>query len=104
MFHLASTRFKSETWDQNCSYKIKHNINGVIYGSPIPINEKYPLNGIIFVIEMNNDSNEIFGIGVIRNKMISDKKYYIYNSMEYNRFIYKRDFWLSREKIMRKNE
>jgi len=103
-FYLASTRFKTETWDQNYSYKIKHNINGVIYGCPMPINEKYPLNVIIFVIEMNNDSNEILGIGVIRNKIISDKKYYIYNSMEYNRFIYKGDHWLSREQIMRNNE
>lgn len=104
MFYLASTRFKTNTWDENIKYKMKNNINGVIYGVPIEINYQYPLNSIIFVIEMNNDINQIIGIGVIRNKPITDKKYYIYNTMEYNRFIYRGDHWLSREQILRYNE
>ena len=101
MFYLASTRFKTQTWVENITYKDKHNILGVIYGVPIEIYNKYPLNSIIFVIEMNNDTNEIIGIGLIRNKIVTDKKYYIYNSYEYNRFIYKGDYWLSREYINR---
>ena len=72
MFYLASTRFKTNTWDENIQYKINNNINGVMYGVPIEINNKYPLNSIIFVIEMNNDINQIIGIGVIRNKQITD--------------------------------
>ena len=103
MFYLASTRFKTETWIQNINYKQKYNIQGVIYGVPIEIYNKYPLNAIIFVVEMNNDINEIIGIGIIRNKIITDKKYYIYTSIEYNRFIYKGEYWLSREHICRIN-
>jgi hypothetical protein len=53
---------------------------------------------------MNNETNEIFGIGIIRNKIIIDKKYNIYNYFEYNRYIYKGDYWLSREYILRNNE
>ena len=104
MFYLASTRFKTNTWDENIQYKINNNINGVMYGVPIEINNKYPLNSIIFVIEMNNDINQIIGIGVIRNKQITDKKYYIYNTMEYNRYIYKGEYWLSREQILRHDD
>jgi ribosome biogenesis protein Nip4 len=103
MIYLASTRFKTHTWEQNINYKNKNNISGVIYGVPLEIFSKYPLNCIIFVIEMNNDTNEIFGIGLIRNKIITDKKYNIYDCMEYNRFIYKGDFWISREQINRQN-
>ena len=103
MFYLASTRFKTDTWIQNIEYKNKYNINGVIYGVPIEINNKYVLNSIIFVVEMNNDVNEILGIGLIRNKIITDKRYYIYNSMEYNRFIYKGDYWLGRDYIYRQH-
>ena len=104
MFYVASTRFKTDTWNENMSYKSKYNIDGVIYGVPIQIKVNYPLNSIIFIVEMNNDTNEILGIGLIRNKLITEKKYYIYNSIEYNRFIYKGDYWISRELILRKNE
>jgi hypothetical protein len=103
MFYLACTRFNSNTWAQNINYKNKHNIKGVIYGVPIQIYHKYPLNTIIFVIEMNNDINEICGISLIRNKIITDKKYIIYECSEYNRFIYQGDYWLSRDHILRKH-
>ena len=104
MFYLACTRFNCNTLQENIHYKTKNNMKGILYGVPIPIYNKYPLNTIIFVIEMNNETNEIFGIGIIRNKIIIDKKYNIYNYFEYNRYIYKGDYWLSREYILRNNE
>lgn len=103
MYFIASTRFKTETWEQNLNYKKKNNIKGVIYGVPIEINNKYPLNSLIFVIEMNNDENQILGIGLIRNKQLNDQKYFIYKSMDYNRFIYAGEYWLSREFIYRRH-
>lgn len=103
MFYLACTRFNSSTWIQNMDYKNKHDITGVIYGVPIQIYNKYPLNALLFIIEMNNEINQIIGISLIRNKIITDKKYFIYEYGEYNRFIYKGDHWISRDDILRKH-
>lgn len=100
MIYLASTRFDDKTWIENINYKQREQINGVIYGVSIKINEKYPLNGLIFVVEMNNAINEIYGISLIRNSMLLDKKYCIYDNNDYNRYIYKGDYWISRDDIL----
>jgi hypothetical protein len=99
MFFIASTRFNNSTWNENISYRIKYSIKGAIYGVPIKIYEKYPLNAIVFVVEMNNDTNQICGISVIRNVLSLDKKYRIYSENNYNRFVYTGDYWVSREEL-----
>ena len=103
MFYLGSTRFNNYTWTENQSFKKKEKIKGAIYGASIKINDKYPLNSLIFVTEMNNDKNEIYGISLIRNSILTDKKYPIYENNDYNRFIYKGDYWLDREEILTEN-
>jgi hypothetical protein len=40
-------------------------------------------DSIVFVVEMNNDSNTIEGIGLVRNRAYLDKYYNIY-SIGYN--------------------
>lgn len=99
MFYLASTRFNQSTWNENTKYRRECLIKGTIYGVSIKINEKYPLRSIMFVVEMNNEINNICGIGIIRNSLLLDKKYTIYEENNYNRFIYAGDFWISREEI-----
>lgn len=99
MFYLASTRFNQSTWNENTKYRREYLHKGGIYGVSIKINEKYPLKSIMFVIEMNNEINNICGIGIIRNSLMLDKKYRIYEENNYNRFIYGGDFWMSREEI-----
>lgn len=49
---------------------------------------------------MNNSTNQLNGIGLIRNSLIVDKPYNIYDDDNYNRFIYKGDLWISRETIL----
>jgi hypothetical protein len=98
MFYIASTRFNNETYDENMSYRKTHGIP-VIYGTSIPIQTKYDLGSIIFVIEMNNEKNEIEGIGLIRNMLVTDKRYRIYSNNDYNRFIYHGEYWLSRSQL-----
>lgn len=99
MIYLASTRFNNDTWQENCSYKRLHNINGVIYGTNIRIKCSHSLGALFFVIEMNNQTNKIEGIGLIRNQLVLDKKYNIYSNGDYNRYIYKGEYWLSRDKL-----
>lgn len=80
-------------------YRIKHNIQ-VIYGPEFKIRETYPVGCLIFVAEMNNETNKIQGIGLINNFLASDKKYTIYENGLYNRYIYRGNYWISREDLI----
>jgi hypothetical protein len=98
MFYLACTRFNNITYDENIYYRYKHN-ETVIYGATLKIRESYPIESLIFVAEMNNDKNRIEGIGLIKNTLVHDKRHKIYENNEYNRYIYRGKYWLSREQI-----
>jgi len=102
MFYIASTRFNTDTYNENILYRKKSEIP-VIYGTSIRIHEKYDVGALMFVIEMNNDDNRIEGIGLIRNTMVYDKKHDIYNNSDYNRYLYKGDYWISRDIILEKD-
>ena len=98
MFYLASTRFNNETYKENILYREKNDYK-VIYGTCVRIQSRYSLDTIMFVIEMNNETNKIEGVGLIRNQLILDKRYNIYSIGDYNRYIYKGNYWLSRDKL-----
>ena len=104
MFHLASTRFNNSTFHENTLFKKDNKIDGVIYGSNLQINKKYEKGVLLFVFEMNNETNQIEGIGLIRNYLLTEKRYNVYSNMDYNRFIYKGDYYLSKEQLVRINE
>jgi len=86
---IATTRFNEETYKQNVNYRKNLNCKGCLYGTPLKIKEKIPLESNVYIIEMNNEKNKIEGIGLIENKNILDKNYRIYNDRDYNRYIYK---------------
>ena len=101
MFYIASTRFNNSTFTENIAFRKQEFLKGAIYGVTIKIHQKYPLNSVLFVVEMNNDTNYICGISLIRNTIIMDKQYKIYNEENYNRFNYRGDYWMSRESIQK---
>ena len=103
MFYLACTRFNNATYAENTNYRNKHNEN-VIYGTTLQIRHIYDLGIQIFVVEMNNEENKIEGIGLIKNLLVCDKRHKIYDNDEYNRYIYKGKYWLSRSQINNVNE
>ena len=103
MFYLACTRFNNATYAENINYRNKHNEN-VIYGTTLQIRHIYDLGIQIFVVEMNNEENKIEGIGLIKNLLVCDKRHKIYENDEYNRYIYKGKYWLSRSQINNVNE
>ena len=73
MFYLATTRFNTKTWNENCQWREKHQWNGCVYGSPVRISDKYIPNSKMFVLEMHNDKNKIQGIGLIKNSIVIGK-------------------------------
>ena len=102
MYHIACTRFTDETWEENINYRNK-NDEKVIYGSSVKIREIYNKGSLLFVAEMNNNQNKIEGIGLIRNLLVDDR-HKIYKNSEYNRFIYRGNYWLSRQQLIDNDE
>jgi hypothetical protein len=103
MFTIVSTRFTNLTLKENIDYRNKYNYE-CIYGSPQEFSPKILYDSIVFVVEMNNESNTIEGIGLIKNRPYLDKYYKIYNDGNYNRYIYKSKYFINRETIIRYNE
>ena len=105
MFHLASTRFNNETLKQNMDYRlrVREKTNGsdlvAYYGSLIKVHKKISIGAFMFVFEMNNELNRIEGISLVRNTLVLDKRHKIYTNEDYNRYIYRSIYWLSRDQI-----
>jgi hypothetical protein len=99
MFYIACTRFNNATLQENMDYRLKNN-EPAIYGAALKIRNIYPIGCLIFIIEMNNDTNKIEGIGLIKNNLVNNINNKIYQNYQYNRFIYKGKYWVSRETIV----
>ena len=88
IFYLTTTRFNNKTFRENREYRKRYKFNGCIYGVPREMPAKIPPMAKVFVLEMNNDKNEIEGIGYIFNRINYKRRYRIYQDMNYNRFTY----------------
>jgi hypothetical protein len=98
MFYIGCTRFNNSTYQENLDYRFKNDIS-VIYGSALKIRNIYLPDSLIFVVEMNNDTNKIEGIGLIRNSLVHNKRHKIYEHIEYNRYIYSGKYGIKRDLI-----
>ena len=86
MFGILCTRFNNETYAENQRCRERTGIK-CIYAEQKSISNYLP-ECTYFVIEMNNSTNEIMGIGVIENKLQEKMKVY---ENPYNRYVYKGD-------------
>ena len=82
---FLTTRFTTETFQENKRYRDIHNIR-CIYSSSLPISDKLPYQDY-YVLEMNNSTNRIMGIGKISKKLEPTEQIYSYKY--YNRYTYK---------------
>jgi len=101
--YLVSTRFSDETWEENMNYRVKHDIK-CIYGTPMEFSPQICVDANVFVVEMNNTKNKIEGIGLVKNRPSLDKYYKIYHEGNYNRYIYKSNYHLSRDQLLVLND
>ena len=60
-----------------------------IYGGARPLRGTIGLGMRIAVIEMNNDTNMVSGIGLIHNELPDMGKHIVYSTQDYNRYLYK---------------
>ena len=93
------THFDGETWHENQRWRETNNHGGCIYNAPVHITDTIPYLVKIFVVEMNNASNKVMGIGKIVNKVHVDKKYIVYSDNNYNRYTYCGKLRITRDEI-----
>jgi hypothetical protein len=82
---MLTTRFTTETFQENKRYRDTHNIP-CIYSSSLPISDKLPYQDY-YILEMNNTTNRIIGIGNISKTLQPIAQIYSYKY--YNRYTYK---------------
>ena len=86
MYGILTTRFDDKSYAENQRCRERTGIK-CIYAEQKSISNYLP-ECTYFVIEMNNSTNEIMGIGVIKNELTPKIKVY---ENPYNRYVYKSD-------------
>ena len=104
MYYLATTRFNTDTWNENNKWREKNHCVGCAYCSPVRIADKYTQDSYMFILEMHNDKNKIQGIGLIKNKNHIGKYHKIYEDRNYNRYIYKSKKRIDRKELTRQQK
>lgn len=85
-----ATRFDAVTWAELQAYRRRKNITaGYIYGTPVRISETLPVEAVAPVFEMNNSTNRVMGVSLVKNYLRMDSTHTIYSDRNYNRFVYK---------------
>jgi len=92
---IMTSRFNNVTWEENVNYRERLNHKGCIYCCPVAVTQKIPYESVMFVLEMNNDTNEIIGIGMVKNRAIRDK-YKVYDNRNYNRYVFVGNYRIDR--------
>ena len=95
MYGILLSRFTEDTYRESERYRNLYNVP-CIYGTTRPISDRLP-DRLYFVIEMNNSTNKIMGIGVIQKTISPRTK--VYSNPYFNRYIYKGKQFIPIEKI-----
>lgn len=96
MYTVVTGRYNNETWAATVSYRERKKIS-CIYATPHKLAENIELNSPVFVIEMNNSTNQIMGIGLIKNKILIGKTHKVQDDSNCNRYNYLGEYHISRE-------
>jgi hypothetical protein len=94
--YILTSRFNNHTWNENANYRKNNRKLGCVYCAPTPISSEIPMDSILFILEMNNDTNRIMGIGMVRNHPVCNK-YYVYENENYNRYVYVGKYRIDRD-------
>lgn len=100
---ILTSRFNNDTWFQNCNFRSKFSKISCIYCSPVMVSTRIPIDAILFILEMNNDTNKIIGIGMLRNHP-SNQKFPVYENFNYNRYQYIGKYRIDRNEMTSEEE
>tara|TARA_B100000795_G_scaffold117593_1_gene87480 strand:+ start:2466 stop:3110 length:645 start_codon:yes stop_codon:yes gene_type:complete len=96
---IAVVHFNNKTFEENDVWRKDNSYEGCIYGLD-KRTENIPHGEKIIIIEMNNDNDEITGIGYITNIFKSENRSRIYSDENYNRIVYKGKKRIDRKKLL----
>jgi hypothetical protein len=95
--YIMTSRFNTQTREENERFREKNWANGCLYCTPEQVSQKIPPQAKMIVLEMDNDKNEIFGIGMCANRSFMNK-YGVYENENYNRYNY-----IGKKRVSRKD-
>jgi hypothetical protein len=101
--YLLTSRFTTSTWNENQKYRKNNQKIGCVYCSPQQVTCSIPVESVLFILEMNNDTNKILGIGMVRNHPHVNK-YHVYANGNYNRYNYVGKHRIDRSDMTEKEE
>ena len=96
---IGVARFDNTTWLENKTHR-EASKYPCIYGFDKQISETVSYGRSVFVIEMNNSTNEIMGIGKIKNILKEENRRRIYSNENYNRYVYPGSFRKDRSQFL----
>jgi hypothetical protein len=85
--YLLTSRFNDKTASENERYRSRNPNIGCIYCTPDQVSQSIGQDSIMLVLEMNNDTNKIMGIGMTKNNSYSER-FHVYEEGNYNRYVY----------------
>jgi hypothetical protein len=102
-YYLMTTRFNNWTENENREFREKKNHTGCFYNTPTMITNRIPKETNLLVLEMNNETNSIVGVGFIVNKPIY-KYYKVYSNSDYNINTYIGKYRIDRKEMIPEEE
>jgi len=101
--HLLTSRFNTLTRKQNEIYRETNWKNGCLYCAPVPVTKDIPIGSKMIVLEMDNDANQIFAVGLLTNKPFTSR-FSVYEDHNYNRYNYTGRYRIKREDCTEEEE
>jgi len=104
---IGTSKFNTQTYKENIKWKKENNkSNYTVTTLMTPICDRIPTDKGIFILEMNNETNKIEGIGIVRNFPVrcEDHGVKIYDNDYFNSYIYHGKFHISRKKILKRDD
>jgi hypothetical protein len=84
---IMTSRFNNSTWNENKAFLETKPKLGCTYCSPTRISKDIPIDSVMFILEMNNDTNKMMGLGMVINHPYY-RKYRVYQNHNYNRYMF----------------
>ena len=101
--YIGVVHFNAKTWKENETWRESRGYKGCVYGVD-KRTESIPYGEPIIVIEMNNDTDEIMGIGKIMNVLREENRSMIYDDENYNRIVYRGEKRSCRKELLISNK
>jgi len=93
VYDIYTTRFTSDTYYQNMRHKQNIRWDGALYSTMLTFPVNTP-DKLLFVLDMNNTTNKIVGIGLVRNVLAKDQDVNIHANPGFNNYVYKSTYYI----------